>query len=146
MRIPPKKLKILIIASIFLIAIFSRIAHSLAKEFWYDEAFTGILIQQPWKEMIRMIRSDIHPPLYYILLKTWSTVFGYEAFALRAFSIFANIAHLGIFYIFIKKYFSDKKFALIAAMLFAVNPFLIAYSAEARMYTLFAFLYFYYLV
>jgi len=142
MRIPPKKLKILIIASIFLIAIFSRIAHSLAKEFWYDEAFTGILIQQPWKEMIRMIRSDIHPPLYYILLKTWSTVFGYEAFALRAFSIFANIAHLGIFYIFIKKYFSDKKFALIAAMLFAVNPFLIAYSAEARMYTLFAFLYF----
>ncbi len=142
MKISPKKFEMVAIASIFLIAIFSRVEHSLSREFWYDEAFTGILVRQPWKEMIQMIKSDIHPPLYYILLKAWSTIFGYGAFALRAFSISANIAHLGIFYIFLKKYCIDKKFALIAAMLFAINPFLIAYSAEARMYSLFALLYF----
>lgn len=142
MKISPKKFEILAIVSILFVAIFSRVAHSLSREFWYDEAFTGILIRQPWKEMIQMVKSDIHPPLYYMLLKAWSAVFGHETFALRAFSISVNIAHLGVFYVFIKKYFSDTKFALVAAVLFAINPFLIAYSAEARMYSLFALLYF----
>ena len=58
------KLNILIIfISIFLILLcFNR-------SLWGDEAWTAIIMKYDFKEMIREIGQDVHPPLYFVLLK-----------------------------------------------------------------------------
>lgn len=44
--------------------------------FWGDEAFSVFLIQKPVSEIIAKTAADVHPPLYYLLLKIAYTVFG----------------------------------------------------------------------
>ena len=65
------KLNILIIfISIFLILLcFNR-------SLWGDEAWTAIIMKYDFKEMIREIGQDVHPPLYFVLLKLIVTLFG----------------------------------------------------------------------
>ena len=55
------KLNILIIfISIFLILLcFNR-------SLWGDEAWTAIIMKYDFKEMIREIGQDVHPPLYFV--------------------------------------------------------------------------------
>ena len=55
------KLNILIIfISIFLILLcFNR-------SLWGDEAWTAIIMKYDFKEMIREIGQDVHPPLYFL--------------------------------------------------------------------------------
>lgn len=38
-------------------------------DIWHDEAFSLILIDYPWGEMIQRAVPDVHPPLYYLMLK-----------------------------------------------------------------------------
>lgn len=44
------------------------------KGIWADEAFTLGLIKHPYKDVISLTAADVHPPLYYILLKIWIDV------------------------------------------------------------------------
>lgn len=44
------------------------------KGIWVDEAFTLGLIKHPYNEVISLTAADVHPPLYYILLKVWVDV------------------------------------------------------------------------
>ena len=64
-----KKYYVLIIfLLIFIAGIYLRVTPALSeRDYWYDEAFTGILLQQSWGEMNQMIFDDVHPPLYYWL-------------------------------------------------------------------------------
>jgi len=70
-----------------------------AAEFWYDEAFSALLVRKNWGEMWALIAQDVHPPLYYIGLKLWAGVFGYADFALRSFS-----AVFGVLLIFLCRF------------------------------------------
>ena len=42
---------------------------------WADEAYTMLLVQKPWPEAWKLLISDVHPPLYYIIVKLVCTVF-----------------------------------------------------------------------
>ena len=69
------KLNILVIfISIFLILLcFNR-------SLWGDEAWTAIIMKYDFKEMIREIGQDVHPPLYFktYCYIVWSTYRNYE--------------------------------------------------------------------
>ncbi len=109
------------------------------RDFWYDEAFTGIITRMSWSKMWWMIFHDVHPPLYYYLLKPWAGLFYYSVFGFRSFSaIFGILSILSIYWIG-KKLFSQR-IGLIASFLMTISPFAIQYSQEARMYALFGFL------
>ena len=54
---------------------------------WLDEAFTGIFIRSNFYDMIKATAMDVHPPLYYVLLKLFAMVFGYHIPALKIFSV-----------------------------------------------------------
>src|SRR4051812_35613993 len=54
---------------------------------WFDEAFSWRLTRFSWLEMIDRAKQDVHPPLYYILLKAWIAVFGDSVFAMRLLSV-----------------------------------------------------------
>lgn len=110
------------------------------RDFWYDEAFTGILLQSPWGEMNRMIFADVHPPLYYWLVKPLASLFNYSPMGIRLFSILMSLGSLiSIFWIG-KKMFSLRT-GILSAVFFAFSPFAIQYAQEARMYSLFGFLF-----
>jgi mannosyltransferase len=106
---------------------------------WHDEAFSALLVQYNWGEMIHRIGLDVHPPIYYIILKIWTAIFGNTVFILRAFSATFGILTVWMVYKLVKQAFKNETVAFIAALLMAVNPFQIQYVTEARMYTLGAF-------
>ncbi len=109
------------------------------RDFWYDEAFTGIITRMSWSEMWWMIFHDVHPPLYYYLLKPWASLFHYSVFGFRSFSVLFGVLSIISIYWIGKKLFSERV-GLISAFLMTISPFAIQYSQEARMYSLFGFL------
>ena len=45
-------------------------------DIWYDELFTMGLAGQPLGELIAITAADVHPPLYYMIVKVFLGVFG----------------------------------------------------------------------
>jgi 4-amino-4-deoxy-L-arabinose transferase-like glycosyltransferase len=108
------------------------------RDYWYDEAFTGILLKQPFPEMNQMIFDDVHPPLHYWLAKPWSAMFGYSPAGIRSLSVvFGVLTVISLFWIGQKMF--NKRAGLLASIIGAFSPFAIQYSQEARMYTRFGF-------
>lgn len=125
---------LLIVPSVvlYLIISFRNISGS---SIWFDEGFGVYLSRFDFVEIAKYTALDVHPPLYYWLLKIWTFFFGVTEFSVRSMSIiFASIALVLIF--FIVKDFFTRKAAAIAIFLTSISPMLIRYGEEARMYTL----------
>jgi mannosyltransferase len=126
--------------SILFIAAILRLYNLTAMSLWHDEAFSALLVKYNFGEMMYRIALDVHPPFYYLVLRSWDFFLGNSLFSLRMFSlIFSLLTLLGV-YLLIKEFFKDERLALFASLLVAVNPFQIQYAQEARMYTLGTFL------
>ena len=121
---------VLIIVTGFVLSILTKIA------LWHDEAFSALLIKYDLKEMIYRAGLDVHPPLYYFLLKGWDGFLGDSLFSLRLFSVIFGILAVILFFFFVKKFLKDKKFALFVSVLLALNSFFIQFIMEARMFVL----------
>jgi len=117
-----------------------RFYNNTAVSLWHDEAFSALYIRYPWGEMMHRIGLDVHPPLYYWILRLWSYVFGSGLLSLRSLSILFGILTVYAGFLFVREAFKNDKLAIIAAFFLAINPFQIQYSLEARMYTLGTFL------
>lgn len=75
------------------------------------------------------------PPLYFLALNRWMTVFGMSDFAIRALSALFSLMAVAVVFLGTRKLFNDKT-ALFAAGIMAVAPYDIYYAQEARMYSL----------
>ncbi len=118
------------------IAAVLRFYNNTAVSLWHDEAFSALYISKyGWGEMMHRIILDVHPPLYYILLRIWSMILGHSLLSLRGFSILFGVLTVWAGYLLVKQAFKSEKVALFAALLIAINPFQIQYALEARMYT-----------
>ena len=135
-----------ILLLIILLGIGLRTYQLTARSLWFDEAFSWRLIQFSWPEMIARDAQDVHPPLYYILLKSWAVVFGTSLLALRLFSVLAATGSIALTYMFVAASWSlssqkdvasrARAAALTASLFMAVSGWQIAFAWEARMYTL----------
>lgn len=132
--------KYLALPSVVVVAFLLRFYNLAAISLWHDEAFSALLIKYSWGEMFQRIAADVHPPFYYIVLRSWNYLFGDGLFALRFFSLFFGILAIVFTYLFIKRAFKNDSLAIVSALLIAINPFQIQFSQEMRMYTLGAFL------
>ena len=56
--------------------------------YWYDEMFSIRLIRMPIKELIEATANDVHPPLYYLILKGVTHFTGESGPILHAVSLF----------------------------------------------------------
>ncbi len=107
------------------------------QSFWADEGNSVVLAQKSVSDIIQSAAADIHPPGYYLLLKGWGLIFGLDEVGARSLS--ATMGVVVVFGIFlVGALLKDKRTGLLAATLAALNPFLIYYSQEARMYQLLA--------
>ncbi|MBI2355682.1 MAG: glycosyltransferase family 39 protein [Candidatus Doudnabacteria bacterium] len=126
---------------ILILAGLLRLYHNTSVALWHDEAFSALYTRDySWTEMMHRIGLDVHPPLYYILLKLWTYVFGHSLISLRGVSTIFGVLTAWAGYLLVKKITKSDKIALFAGLLLAINPFQIQYSLEARMYTLGTFL------
>lgn len=108
-----------------------------AQSFWNDEGNSASLSARSPELIVEGTASDVHPPLYYLLLHGWRQLTGDSEFGLRALSAFAGVLLVaGTFalgrYLLVEGILP----ALLAALIAALHPALIYYSQEARMYEL----------
>ena len=61
---------------------------------WFDEGYSAWMITHPARQIVHLIRYDVSPPLYYLLLRAWTQSFGDSEFALRAMSAVAGCLSL----------------------------------------------------
>ncbi len=135
---------------VLLLATFLRF-HSLeAQSFWNDEGNSARLSERSVAAIIEGTASDIHPPLYYLILRGWRELAGDTEFSLRSFSAFAGILTVAVVVALGKalvatnhpaetRYLSSAVHDLspvVGGLLAAVSPVLVYYSQETRMYAL----------
>ncbi len=119
----------------FGVRVYGLTYHSL----WLDETVSVYLASFPFSEIFRqgMALQEPNPPLYHLALAAWMRLFGSGEAAVRLLSVFAGMLYIPAVYLLARRLFS-LHVALIATLLAAVNPFLVWYSQETRMYALVA--------
>ncbi len=108
---------------------------NLSQSIWFDEAFTSGLISRSVHGVIQGTSHDVHPPLFYLVLKLWAGAFGHSIATLRMFSVVCGAAAVFVGLRLVKRLFGAR--AAVWAIPFAVlAPFLLRYDIEARMYAM----------
>ncbi len=127
---------ILILVAAFLIRLIG-----LNQSLWLDEGTTAKVVQTlSYSGIIsKFSPGDFHPPLYYLLIKFWTSLFGYSEISLRMPSVLFSLVTGYVIYLIGKK-LKNETVGLWAAIFFLFNPLIVYYSQEARMYMLATFL------
>ncbi|MCP4417604.1 MAG: hypothetical protein GY805_13350, partial [Chloroflexi bacterium] len=134
--------------AVLLLAFGLRVHNIEVQSFWNDEGNSARLSERSFQLIIEGTASDIHPPLYYLLLNQWRKLVGDSEFGLRSLSLFAGM--LTVLLAFVlgrmvggkRPYLNHEKaergdlLGFLAAGLLAISPGMIYYSQEARMYAL----------
>ncbi len=102
-----------------------------------SEAYSALAAGQP--DAGAVIRTALRfdpgkPPLYHLLLHWFCAPFGRSGFSLRSFSAIWGIADLLMLFVLGGELFGAET-ALVAALMWAFNPFAVALARWARMYT-----------
>lgn len=100
--------------------------------FWHDEALTVLLARKLAAELIRITASDVHPPLYFLLVKVFM-LFGQSEFIIRLPSALCSAGSIFILYLLGRDLF-DERVGQVSALIIAICPLQLFYAQEARMY------------
>src|SRR6478752_1145480 len=112
---------------------------STTSSLWLDEALSVNISQLPAGDLVRWLRHDGHPPLYYLLLHVWTDVFGSGDVAVRAMSGVFGLLTLPLAWIAGRRR-GGPLLGWITVTFVALSPFAVRYSDEARMYSMVMFL------
>jgi uncharacterized membrane protein len=102
-------------------------------DFWFDEV-ASIITTLPGFYFARFSAENT-PPGFFLLLRIWTHLVGYNEFIVRLPSLFFNVVSIVFLYKIGKQYFDDAVGKL-AAFFMAIAPLHIWYSQETRGYTL----------
>lgn len=111
--------------------------------FWHDEINTYNIAS--YGSLSDVLKYSMPRPLYFIVLRLWMDTFGHSDITLRLLSTLFGVINIPVMYfagVELEKYFKGKDIKTIsligiyAALLVAVNAFLIYYSQEVRQYAL----------
>jgi mannosyltransferase len=126
---------LLVLLGIILLAFVLRVVRLDQASLWSDEIWSIAISRLPWQSFFWTVRNqDPNMSIYYALLHVW-TWLGDSESIVRALSVLTGVATLPAVYALGVRLF-DKKVALIASTLFALNAFHIQWSQEARSYGL----------
>src|SRR3954447_19043160 len=106
-----------------------------SSDLWLDEALTVNISKLPVGELLRHLKHDGHPPLYYLLLHVWMKAFGSGDNAVRSLSTIFSILTIAPL-VLIARRVGGKVMATPTLVLIATSPFAVRYATEARMYAL----------
>ena len=102
--------------------------------------FSKLRRLQPNRTIIDTIKTGLEDshvtPLYYILGRAWISLFGDSIATIRALSAFLGVGSIGAMFWCTYELSRSTRAGLFAAALLASSPFMVLYSQEARMYSL----------
>lgn len=102
---------------------------------WHDESYSATLIEDSYSGVITRTSYDVHPPFYYLALKTWSVVAGDSVVGLRLFSTVCMLGAILVAWRFFRSVYGERA-GLNALFGMVFGSFLIRYGQEMRMYAL----------
>ncbi|MFP4403836.1 MAG: glycosyltransferase family 39 protein [Candidatus Woesearchaeota archaeon] len=129
----------LILFFLLIIGFFLRLFKINEISYWVDEAISINQVMQPFLTNIFLVASDVHPPLYNILLWFWTRLFGFNEISTKFMSLIFSVLSILLIYLIAKKLFS-KNVAIFSATLLTFSKINIYYAQETRMYSLLLFL------
>ncbi|MEP7204949.1 MAG: glycosyltransferase family 39 protein [Candidatus Saccharibacteria bacterium] len=118
-----------------LVAMVISLAIGLAQSVWFDEAYSILVAKQPLGNLLYLTSVDTHPPLYYLLLKGWASIFGWSELALRSLSVLAMGGAVVFGGLLVRRTFGTK-LALTTLPFVVLSPMLLRYGFELRPYAL----------
>lgn len=125
----------LALGGVILLALALRLARLTFQPLWWDEGWSVYFAAADVSTLLELTAVDIHPPLYYLLLRAWSEVVGWGAPSARLLSVLIGTAAVPLLFLAGRRLFG-RRAGLVAAALLAVSPLHVYYSQEVRMYGL----------
>ena len=114
-----------------------RLVNSGGPGLWLDELWSVYLTRLPLDQMLRLVAQvDLHPPLYYFILRGLAPL-GQSELTLRLSSTIFDLAALLPLYLLTRR-LSGTRAAWLACSLFTFSSLHVLYSQNVRMYTLLA--------
>lgn len=101
---------------------------------WFDESYSVALVRHPLGEIWRIASSDVHPPLYYYLLKLVWLPFPDDVVAYRLFSVAALGCLSLLGYTHLRRDFGGRV-GIAFSFLTLVSPWSFRMSSQIRMYS-----------
>ena len=102
--------------------------------FWGDEAYTIRLAQMQLQPMFTETAGDVHPPLYYMLVRLFCSIFGYRGEVFH----FVSLIPYGIVMV-LALTIVRSRYGRIASLVFmtiaSLMPQAVQYNVEVRMYS-----------
>lgn len=124
------------LATILILATSLRLYNLDRLSFWFDEFLTVTLASEPLARLPAAVRqSEQTPPLLHVLMHGWMKLFGVSEFAVRLPAAVFGILAVWVTYLLGVALFGRRE-GFVAALLMALSGFQIAYSQEARVYSL----------
>jgi mannosyltransferase len=108
--------------------------------FWYDEAITDALTKHSYADLyFGRARDNGNPPLFWLLAKAWTDIFGRSESAHRSLPMLLSAFAVPLLAV-LGRVVLDARTGMLAALLLAVSPISIELANEARVYALVQFL------
>lgn len=111
---------------------------------WWDEGISLHLATSSWAEIIRDRLDNIHPPLYFFLLKGWLALVGVSPFTGRYLSALASLTQVALVFTAVRHWSgSSRRSALpwIGGVLMLLSPLSVIYGQEIRVYAMLPLIY-----
>jgi hypothetical protein len=104
-------------------------------DMWLDETLSVNIAHLPLHDLRDALRHDGAPPLYYVLLHFWTSLFGTGNAAARSLSGLCMLAAVVVVW-FIARRWQGRRVAWFSVLVMLTNPYAFRYATEARMYAL----------
>lgn len=101
-----------------------------------DEAFAIQYWAAPWPDALALTRVEPHPFGTFAIFAVWRALFGTGELVMRLLSVLLSLPGIAAMYVIARQLFGRRSTGLLAALLYAVHPFLIWHAQDARNYAL----------
>lgn len=130
---------IILIAAVF-VSLGIRSYSIEQKNLWFDEVYSWKISQGDIVQIVSETSGDIHPPLYYVILKWWISIFSDSIFSMRMLSVLSGVISVVFVYLIARLFLTDRLQIIFVLLMYAFSPLNIFYSQEVRMLNLNLFL------
>ncbi|MEE8389905.1 MAG: glycosyltransferase family 39 protein [Anaerolineae bacterium] len=100
---------------------------------WWDEGLATWAARLPVRDILHWTARDVHPPLYFLLLRSWWLLVGDGEFVLRFPSALVGVLGVSVIY-GLGCSLRGRKVGLLAALFLTLSRFAVSWSQEMRMY------------
>ncbi|MCB8981209.1 MAG: glycosyltransferase family 39 protein [Ardenticatenaceae bacterium] len=118
---------------ILLLAFWLRVFLLDGQSLWWDEGISLHLATSSFAEIVANRIVNIHPPLYFFLLKIWVALTGTTVFAARYSSVLGSFLQLALVYALLRRWFG-RSTATVGLVMTAVWSLSVVYGQELRVY------------